>query len=193
VGNFLKALPLGLGLPIVLFVASVGPEDAASNISKWVRAIGIHDPPAWLITKSADRDAIIIAIIIAIMYAGAVWVLVPLIRHAGKRKPALAWQRYEPAIGTSAGVTLSALTAKACAAQPQSDLKKPEGEDGDTKHIGDFEEKTNEMRRQNERARQEKEARDIEFSRQMERAAASLIRRWTAPNLAKDEAPKKPT
>jgi len=42
--NLLKALPLGLGVPLLIAAASVSPDDAVSNIAKWLRAIGIRAP-----------------------------------------------------------------------------------------------------------------------------------------------------
>ena len=35
--GWIKALPLGLILPVMLWAASVKPEDAASNISAWAK------------------------------------------------------------------------------------------------------------------------------------------------------------
>jgi hypothetical protein len=46
--QILKALPLGLGVPIVIGAASVKPEDAASNLSGWLHIMGIRNVPDWL-------------------------------------------------------------------------------------------------------------------------------------------------
>ncbi|MBO0739726.1 MAG: hypothetical protein J2P48_24835, partial [Alphaproteobacteria bacterium] len=53
--NLLKALPLGVCLPLVIAAASVGPDDAVSNISKWTQWFGFRNPPDWLTSRSADQ------------------------------------------------------------------------------------------------------------------------------------------
>ena len=62
--NWVKALPLGLILPVMIGAASVKPEDAASNISAWAK---------W------DIPVIYASVGAAALYSVAVWV-VPAVR-----------------------------------------------------------------------------------------------------------------
>jgi hypothetical protein len=79
--QILKALPLGLGVPIVIGAASVRPEDAASNLSGWLRIMGIRNVPEWLASPSIDRRVIIATIIIAVIYSSIVWGIPYLRKH----------------------------------------------------------------------------------------------------------------
>ncbi len=69
----LQALPIAIGLPVVLFLASVKPEDAASNLAVWAHFLGFSQVPAWLANPAADRHAMVSAIVLSVIYAGAVW------------------------------------------------------------------------------------------------------------------------
>jgi hypothetical protein len=80
----LKALPLGLALPLVIAAASIGPEDAASNLAKWVRWLGFSDIPRWLSDKAADHRIIVAAIVFGIAYAIVVWGIPFLIRRTSQ-------------------------------------------------------------------------------------------------------------
>lgn len=71
--SILKALPLGLVVPIVIGAASVKPEDAASNLSGWVRIMGVRNVPDWLAAPSIDKRVIIATIIIAVIYSSVIW------------------------------------------------------------------------------------------------------------------------
>lgn len=71
--KIIKALPLGVGLPIVIGIASVSPGDAASNVSKWASLLGLHDVPAWLAGRAADPIIILVAFGLAAIYWIAVW------------------------------------------------------------------------------------------------------------------------
>jgi hypothetical protein len=85
--EFLKALPIGVGLPLVIGAASVGPDDAASNISKWLHEIGIRHTPIWLTDPASDRAALWGALVLAALYAVVVWVIIPKVtkRHTALR------------------------------------------------------------------------------------------------------------
>jgi hypothetical protein len=71
--EWVKALPLGLGLPIVIGAASIKPEDAASNIAAWIEWFGFHNLPHWLTSPNADRHLIAAACCAAAIYSFAVW------------------------------------------------------------------------------------------------------------------------
>ena len=60
--------------------ASVSPDDAASNLSKWAQSLGLHDWAVWLSDPSADRKVIIWTIGVAALYISIVWGVIPLIR-----------------------------------------------------------------------------------------------------------------
>ena len=40
---------------LVMFAAQIGPDEARSNLSKWVEKAGIHSIPRWLRSRKADR------------------------------------------------------------------------------------------------------------------------------------------
>jgi hypothetical protein len=84
--EFFKVLPLGLALPVTLFAASIGPEDAASNLSKWVRWVGIDDLPLWLTEKTADRTIPEVVVVLCLLYAVLVWGL-PWFSRRRRRAP----------------------------------------------------------------------------------------------------------
>lgn len=71
--EFLKALPLSVGLPLMIGAASVKPEDAASNIATWVEWLGFHNLPHWLTTPNADDRAIAATIFAGAIYSFAMW------------------------------------------------------------------------------------------------------------------------
>jgi hypothetical protein len=82
--NAVKALPLGVVLPVVLTAATTTPDQAASNISAWVTWIGFTDLPPWLMDRSADGTIALWSVIMAGIYAAIVW-RVPLYRKIRTR------------------------------------------------------------------------------------------------------------
>jgi hypothetical protein len=82
--EWVKALPLGFGLPVVIGAASVKPEDAASNLAAWAQWVGIDAPP-WLQTPGIDKKVILWSVILSIVYAFAVWVI-PLLRSTHSKE-----------------------------------------------------------------------------------------------------------
>jgi hypothetical protein len=80
VREFVKVLPLGLLLPIVIGAASVKPDDAISNISDWVHRLGFEGASRWLSNPAADNRAIVGSLGVAALYAFLVWT-VPAIRE----------------------------------------------------------------------------------------------------------------
>jgi hypothetical protein len=58
--EIIRPLP-PLVLTLVIGAASIAPEDAASNLSKWAHAIGFDRLPAWLVERSADKNVMIIS------------------------------------------------------------------------------------------------------------------------------------
>lgn len=73
--SFLKWLPGAFAVPIVIGAASIGPDQAVSNISKWIQWIGISDLPSWLTAQSADRWAIFGALLFSVIYFVAIWAI----------------------------------------------------------------------------------------------------------------------
>jgi hypothetical protein len=71
--NFLKILPLGVVLPLMIGAASVKPEDAISNLAEWAHWLGFHQVPDWLADPSADRKVIFGSIAFALFYSGLIW------------------------------------------------------------------------------------------------------------------------
>jgi hypothetical protein len=79
IAGAIKAFPVGVGLPIMAIAASVGPDELASNLSKWYRLIGLGDPPTWLSDANFDRKALIVLFALATVYAFFAYIY-PLLR-----------------------------------------------------------------------------------------------------------------
>ena len=71
--EWVKAIPLGVLLPVGLWMTTVKPEDVSSNISHWVKFFGVSDVPHWLVIKSADHWIAAGSIVIAVIYSLIVW------------------------------------------------------------------------------------------------------------------------
>ena len=71
--NLIKALPVAVVLPLALFLASVGPNDAAANISKWMSFLGVHDLSAWRITPYDVAHINFAAFFLSVVYIVAMW------------------------------------------------------------------------------------------------------------------------
>jgi hypothetical protein len=83
--DWIKALPLGLGVPVVIGAASVKPDDAVSNLAAWAHWFGVHDVPQWVNSPSVDGKVIAGTIGVSIVYAFLVWGI-PAFRHHAPAK-----------------------------------------------------------------------------------------------------------
>jgi hypothetical protein len=70
---WVKAIPLGVALPVAIMVASVKPEDAASNVSAWVQFVGFEHVPSWLNAPGIDTKVFWGAVVAAGIYALVAW------------------------------------------------------------------------------------------------------------------------
>jgi hypothetical protein len=86
--RWLKALPLGLILPVAIGAASVKPEDATSNLVAWFHFIGVENVPAWLVTPGITHSVFIGSLGLAVLYAFAAWGI-PWFRRTEKPCPDL--------------------------------------------------------------------------------------------------------
>jgi hypothetical protein len=84
--QILKALPLGVALPIMIAVSSVKPEDAASNLSAWGHWLGIHNIPDWLANPALDRKVLYGTLLTSAVYAFVIWGL-PQLRRNSQQQP----------------------------------------------------------------------------------------------------------
>jgi hypothetical protein len=98
--QWVKALPLGIGLPVVIAAASVKPEDAASNLSAWTHWIGINDAPSWLASPAIDSKVIVGALVGAAIYAAIVWGIpvVRTLRNVELRQKTLSHSQIMPIV-----------------------------------------------------------------------------------------------
>jgi hypothetical protein len=87
--EFFKSLPLALGLPVVIGAASIGPDDAVSNLSKWAHWVGFSNIPSWLTDRSADARIVVLSLVAAAFYVAILWGLPKLIAKM-TRHPAAA-------------------------------------------------------------------------------------------------------
>jgi hypothetical protein len=86
--EWLKALPLGLGVPVVIAAASVKPEDAASNLAAWAHLLGFEHVPDWLLNPSVYQSVKVGALAAVAIYALAVWPI-PKLRKRHRDTPSL--------------------------------------------------------------------------------------------------------
>jgi hypothetical protein len=73
--RLLKFLPIGALVPMIYFAAQIPPEDAASNVSKWMQWLGISGVPSALKSSAADHQFIVGALGGAFIYSALVWVV----------------------------------------------------------------------------------------------------------------------
>jgi hypothetical protein len=85
--EILKVLPLGLALPVALLMASVSPDDAVSNLSKWGHWMGANNLPSWLSKRVADNGIIVVAVIVSLIYIIVMWCIIPIIKTNQQKRP----------------------------------------------------------------------------------------------------------
>ena len=78
----LKALPLGLLLPMMLFFGSVGPDDFAKNYAAWARKWGLTDWADWLGAYATGPRVFWAAVLLSVIYLVIVFGLPALIKRA---------------------------------------------------------------------------------------------------------------
>jgi hypothetical protein len=93
--DWIKALPLGLGLPVVIGAASVKPEDAASNVGAWLHLLGFEHLPAWLLSPGIDNRIIVGSVSVGAIYAFLIWG-VPALRQRGTSTDRIAAENVSP-------------------------------------------------------------------------------------------------
>lgn len=71
--EWIKVLPLGLGLPVMIGVASVKPEDAASNVAAWLHLLGVEHIPPWLSAPGIDSRVVLGSLCLGAIYTFIVW------------------------------------------------------------------------------------------------------------------------
>jgi hypothetical protein len=67
--SWIKALPLGIGVPLVVLIVSVPPDEITSNVSKWAAKIGIAHLPIWVSNQSFDQQFIVATLAVLFVYA----------------------------------------------------------------------------------------------------------------------------
>jgi hypothetical protein len=65
----IELLPLGVGVPIVIAMATSKPEDVTSNLSAWLEWLGLRNLPDWLYHPSVDSKFAGISLTILAVYA----------------------------------------------------------------------------------------------------------------------------
>ena len=113
--TLLKVSPLAIALPLVIGAASIGPGDAASNLSTWAHRLGIEDAPAWLTAKAIDREVIIGSIILGACYIAGLWGVA---YGARRRTPTQARPQDELAAGTGQPASPSAPASSSPESRP---------------------------------------------------------------------------
>jgi hypothetical protein len=87
--EFVKVLPLGLLLPLVIGAGSVKPDELISNYAIWAHWLGFSHVPGWISNPAADNRIILGSFGAAIIYAFVIWTI-PVIKenraHPGSDK-----------------------------------------------------------------------------------------------------------
>ena len=84
--EWVKALPLGLLLPLAIGAASVKPDDAISNIAEWAKKLGFQNIPEWLANPAVDNRVILGSLGVSALYAFLVWVVPAIRAHQARPK-----------------------------------------------------------------------------------------------------------
>jgi hypothetical protein len=86
----LKALPLGVLLPMTLFFGSVGPDDFAKNYAAWARKWGLTDWADWLGTYATGPRVFWVTTLLSVIYLVVVFGLPALIKRTPSNIAAFA-------------------------------------------------------------------------------------------------------
>jgi hypothetical protein len=81
----LGALPLGVGVPMISLMGSLGPDDVANNLAKWPARLGWDDLAAWLQRHATGPRAFWGTVIACVIYGVIVWGLPALIYRTKKQ------------------------------------------------------------------------------------------------------------
>jgi hypothetical protein len=100
--GLIKLLPI-VALILLIGAASVGPNDAASNLSNWAHRFGFDSLPPWFTEKMADNELIVFAVVVALIYVLFVWVL-----PVSSRKKVRALPNRDHLSSASAGASFDA-------------------------------------------------------------------------------------
>jgi hypothetical protein len=79
--EFLKILPLGLALPLVIGAASVKPDDAISTIGAWAHTFGFESLSRWLANPASDNRVIAASVALSVLYSFVMFTLPVLREH----------------------------------------------------------------------------------------------------------------
>jgi len=83
--NLIGALPLGLFLPMIVLMASLGPDDVSKNMAKWPSALGWYKFAAWLELYATGPRVLWGSLILCFIYGAVVWGLPALIYRTKKQ------------------------------------------------------------------------------------------------------------
>jgi hypothetical protein len=101
--DILKALPLGVLLPMTFFFGSVGPDDFARNYAGWARKWGLTAWADWLSLYATGPRVFWGTVLISSIYLATAFVLPYLIRHTSKNAATVAVPSIVAAIVIVAG------------------------------------------------------------------------------------------
>lgn len=87
--SVLKVLPLGVILPMLIFFASVGPDDVAKNYAGWARKFGLTDFANTLAIYATGPRVFWGVIVVTVVYVFIAFVLPALIKRSQKDKAAV--------------------------------------------------------------------------------------------------------
>src|ERR1700676_1113178 len=82
--TILRALPLGVFLPMSVFFGSVGPDDFARNYANWAKKWGLDGWVDWLGQHATGPRVFWSAIFVTVIYVAIAFGLPSLIKHTKK-------------------------------------------------------------------------------------------------------------
>jgi hypothetical protein len=88
--TILRVLPLGVLLPVTLFLGSVGPDDFAKNYASWARTWGLTDWAEWLSLYATGPRVFWGAALVSSVYIAIAFIVPFLIRRASKDSAVVA-------------------------------------------------------------------------------------------------------
>lgn len=88
-GNILRALPLGLGVPVLAVMATSRAGDVGKNLASWATALGWNNFAEWVTVHITGARLIWGIVIFLIVYVVIVWGLPTFIRRAEQNRVAV--------------------------------------------------------------------------------------------------------
>jgi hypothetical protein len=83
--GLLGSLPLGVGVPMISLMASLGPDEVSKNLAKWPSKLGWEELAGWLERYATGPRVFWATITVSVVYGAIVWGIPALIYRTRKQ------------------------------------------------------------------------------------------------------------